>query len=66
MTLLEERQVVSVEEAGRVMGIGRSAAYSAAARGDIPAIRIGKRLVVPVRALERLLDSAGRGQDAGS
>jgi excisionase family DNA binding protein len=45
-----------VEEAARVLGIGRSAAYLAAQRGDLPVIRIGRRYVVPRAALERMLD----------
>jgi excisionase family DNA binding protein len=51
-----ERQTLTVEEAARVLGIGRSAAYLAARRGDLPAIRIGRRYVVPRAALERMLD----------
>jgi len=37
-----ERQTLSVEEAGRVLGVGRSLAYELARRGEIPAIRLGK------------------------
>ena len=47
----------SVPDAGkRYFGLSRNAAYDAAARGDIPVIRIGRLLRVPVRALERMLD----------
>jgi excisionase family DNA binding protein len=49
------RRTVTVEEAGRQLGIGRNTAYEAARLGQIPVIRVGKRLVVPVAALERLL-----------
>jgi excisionase family DNA binding protein len=48
---------ISVVEAGRRLGIGRSAAYAAAACGQLPVIRIGGSLRVPLRALERLLDA---------
>ena len=54
--------VYSVEEAGRVLGLGRAAAYEAARRGQIPTLRIGKRVLVPIRALERLLENAGSGE----
>ena len=57
MVLTDEKQVLTVEEAGRVLGLGRSASYDAVRRGDIPSIRIGHRLVVPTRALERLLET---------
>jgi len=57
MKLIDERQVLTVVEAGKVLGLARSAAYDAIARGDIPCIRLGKRrIVVPVRALEKLLE----------
>lgn len=51
----QEQPTVSVEMAGRCLGIGRAAAYDAAARGDIPTIRIGRRIVVPTAALRRML-----------
>jgi len=50
---------LSVPEAGhRYFGLSRNGSYDAAARGDIPAIRVGRLLRVPVRALERMLDKA--------
>jgi Helix-turn-helix domain len=51
----QKSQTVSVPEAGRILGIGRNAAYDAAKRGELPVLKFGKRLVVPVLALERLL-----------
>jgi len=53
-------RTVSVPEAGRWLGIGRNASYEAARRGDIPTIRIGRLLRVPVVALERKLEETGR------
>ncbi len=51
---------ITVPEAGhKYFGLSRNASYDAAARGEIPTIKIGKLLRVPVRALERMLDSAG-------
>ena len=50
---------ISVPEAGRrYFGLSRNAAYDAAARGQIPTIRMGRLLKVPVRALEKMLDRA--------
>jgi Helix-turn-helix domain len=52
---------LSVPEAGeRYFGLCRNAAYAAAARGEIPTVKIGRLLRVPVRALERMLDGAGQ------
>jgi hypothetical protein len=43
-------------ETGKALGLGRVATYEAAKRGEIPTIRIGKLLLVPIRALEKMLD----------
>jgi excisionase family DNA binding protein len=51
-----QRLTTSVEEAGRLLGISRSLAYELVNRGDIPSIRLGRRIVVPRQALDRLLD----------
>jgi excisionase family DNA binding protein len=48
----------------RYFGLGRNASYDAAERGEIPAIRIGRLLRVPVRALEKMLDQAGAAKAA--
>jgi hypothetical protein len=46
---------IDVIEAGRIIGASRNAAYAAASRGEIPTIRIGRLLRVPVVALAGLL-----------
>jgi excisionase family DNA binding protein len=51
----DDRKTYDVEEAGRLLGIGRNQAYEAAKRGQLPTIRIGKRILVPKNALDRLL-----------
>ncbi len=52
------RLTVTMPEAAKLLGIGRNTAYEAARRGEIPIVRIGKRLLVPVSALDRLLDGS--------
>lgn len=41
--------------AGKALGIGKTAAYAAASRGDIPTIRIGGRILVPLAKLKKLV-----------
>jgi excisionase family DNA binding protein len=53
-----ERQTLTVEQAAEVLGVGRNSAYEAVRRGEIPVVRIGRRLVVPRAALERMLGEA--------
>src|ERR1700730_6300107 len=54
------KKTLSVPEAGkRYFDLGRNASYEAARRGELPVIKIGSRLRVPIVALERMLDGAG-------
>lgn len=55
---LAGRATITVVEAGTVLGLSKDSAYQAANRGEIPTIRIGRRLVVPVPALLRMLETA--------
>ncbi len=51
--------VMTIPAAGRkYFDVGRSASYEAARRGEIPTIRIGRKLLVPIAAVERLLEQA--------
>lgn len=58
--VVETDLVLSVAEAGRRLGLSRPSAYLAAKRGQIPTIKIGRRLLVPKAALEKLLANAGQ------
>jgi excisionase family DNA binding protein len=49
------RRVVTLREAAEILRISRGSAYEAAKRKQIPTIRIGRRLLVPAAALERML-----------
>ena len=60
MMIDDNRLVLDVPEAGAKLGLGRNASYAAAKRGDIPTIKIGRLLRVPVRALEEMLNAALR------
>jgi excisionase family DNA binding protein len=51
----EHKLTISVPEAGRRLGLGKNASYEAARRGELPVLRFGRRLRVPVVAFERLL-----------
>jgi excisionase family DNA binding protein len=51
-----ERLTMTVEEAAAALGISRAFAYESVHRGDIPSIRIGRRILVPRAALQRLVD----------
>jgi len=48
-------QVLTVREAAEHLRLARNSVYAAIRRGDLPAVRIGKRLLIPRPALDRLL-----------
>jgi excisionase family DNA binding protein len=52
-----QRLTITVPEAAERLGIGRNQGYEAARRGDIPVIRLGKRMVVPLAAFEAMLNA---------
>ena len=53
-----ERLTVTVDEAAKILGISRNSAYEAVRRGEIPTIRLGRRILVPRSKLEEMLDAA--------
>lgn len=61
---IPEKLVYDVPEAGKLLGMGRSAAYEAARRGDFPTIKIGGRYKVPKAAFHKMLESSGQSRKA--
>jgi excisionase family DNA binding protein len=53
-----DRLVYAVSEAAELLGISRSHAYELVARGTLAHVRLGRRVVVPKRAVLELLDAA--------
>ena len=59
-----KREAFSISEVAKLLGIGQALAYQAAESGDLPTVRIGRRILVPRAALESML--AGRPGTAAS
>lgn len=59
-----DKLVLTIEEGRKVLGIGRNSMYEAVRRGEIPALRIGRRLVIPKVALDRILNSVGQAKSS--
>jgi excisionase family DNA binding protein len=53
----QRRMTLTVNETAKRLGIGRNQAYEAIKRGEIPVIRIGRRLLVPETALDRMINA---------
>jgi excisionase family DNA binding protein len=69
--LLESREtrgevmalVVTIAEAARMLRISRAGAYRLAAMGELPTIRVGTRMRVPLWALDELVGVKGAPED---
>lgn len=53
------RQTMTVDEAAAILGISRAKAYECARTGELPSIRLGRRVLIPAAALARLLQPSG-------
>jgi excisionase family DNA binding protein len=52
------RRGLTIPQAAEICRVSARTYYAAAARGEVPAVRIGRRLIVPPLALERFLGSS--------
>ena len=68
MTVVERtrpvQRTMSVTQAAEVLGISRTTAYECVRTGDLPALRLGGRIVVPTQAIDDLLERASAIPDA--
>ncbi len=55
-----EARTLTVDQAAKLLGISRNLAYELVRLGQIPSVRLGRRIVVPRAALERLLEEVVR------
>ncbi|MDP6736707.1 MAG: helix-turn-helix domain-containing protein [Nitrospinaceae bacterium] len=56
------KQTITVRELSKVLGVSLSKAYEAVHSGSVPSIKIGKRIVIPVPALNTLLSEGRKGE----
>lgn len=55
-----ECKTLSISEAGKILGLGRNKAYEAVQRGEIPSLRFGGKTVIPRKAIDKMLENAGK------
>jgi excisionase family DNA binding protein len=48
-----------VEETAKILRVGRGAVYEAVRRGEIPSLKFGRCIRIPVNALYRFISEAG-------
>lgn len=52
----QEKEIYTVEEVARRLRIGRGSAFNAVKSGEIPSIRIGRRILIPKAAIDAMLE----------
>lgn len=52
---MDQRLTLTVDEAARLLGISRALAYELVRDGEIPSLRLRRRIVIPRRAIDALL-----------
>lgn len=58
--------MLSVAQAAKVLGVSDDLVYELTARGELPSLRLGRRRVIPRRAIELVIEEAISGFDAGT
>ncbi len=59
MTQQQEKQTFTVEEAAKILGLGRQTAYDLARKGELPGVRrLGRRFIVSKTELEAYLQGS--------
>ncbi|MDO8721532.1 MAG: helix-turn-helix domain-containing protein [Syntrophales bacterium] len=56
----EERLVLSVTEAAKLLGLSRATAYQVVKSGQIPSIKIGYRILIPRAALAKFINESSQ------
>lgn len=54
-----EKMILTVKETAQVLGLSRNSVYQGVLTGQIPCLKVGKRILIPRKALEELLASVG-------
>ena len=62
--MTNEKLTLSVEEAGKLLGVSRQVAYQLIHREDFPTLHIGRRILVPRKQLEAWMERMTKGGEA--
>ena len=60
----DNKLTYNVSETAKYLGLSRNSTYQGILTGEIPSIRVGKRILIPVKALEKMLDEAGKAKES--
>jgi excisionase family DNA binding protein len=52
------RRTFTIPEAAVIVGVGKSTMYEHVKNGDVPCVRLGRRVVIPAHVIESMLSTA--------
>jgi excisionase family DNA binding protein len=55
---VDKRPVLTVSEAAELLGVSRAFAYELVARGELPAVRLGRRIMIPRVGIQRIIENS--------
>jgi len=58
--MAEEKLVLNVSELAQILGLSRNSVFKGVMTGEIPHIRVGKRILIPRRALEAWMETPSK------
>ena len=54
---MTERQTLNVDEAARIIGVGRNRLYETIRQGELPVLRLGRRILISRVVLDRIMEA---------
>ena len=57
---VRQPEILSVSDVQSRLGLSRNCVYEAIARNEIPSLRVGRRILIPRKAFEQMLDGTTR------
>jgi excisionase family DNA binding protein len=55
---VDKRPVLTVSEAAELLGVSQAFAYELVARGELPAVRLGRRIMIPWVGIQRIIENS--------
>jgi excisionase family DNA binding protein len=59
--MMPSKLVLSIAEAAEVLGVSDDLIYELTARGELPCLRLGRRKVIPIVAIQAVVDGTLEG-----
>jgi len=57
---MPQRQTLTAKETAEILGVATPTVYAAVKRGELPAIKIGDRVLIPRAAVQHMLEGPKR------